>query len=53
MKDYKKHTNNPLNISSRVKNIIEFQNVKTDPDGSYTGVPENPYEKPIQDVDDL
>ncbi len=25
----------------------------TDPLGSYTGIPENPYEKPVQDVDDL
>lgn len=26
---------------------------KTDPQGMYTGVPENPYEKPVQDADDL
>ena len=26
---------------------------KTDPLGSYTGVPENPYDKPVQDADDL
>ena len=25
----------------------------TDPLGMYTGVPEDPYEKPIQDADDL
>jgi hypothetical protein len=25
----------------------------TDPQGSYTGVPENPNETPVQDVDDL
>lgn len=25
----------------------------TDPLGSYTGIPENPYEKPVQDADDL
>ena len=25
----------------------------TDPLGSYTGVPEDPYEKPVQDADDL
>lgn len=25
----------------------------TDPNGSYTGVPEDVYEKPIQDADDL
>ena len=27
--------------------------VKTDPFGSYTGRPENPYEIPVQDADDL
>ena len=28
-------------------------NDKTDPNGSWTGRPENPYEKPVQDADDL
>ena len=27
--------------------------IVTDPQGSYTGRPENPYEKPVQDADDL
>lgn len=27
--------------------------IVTDPQGSYTGHPENPYEKPVQDADDL
>ena len=26
---------------------------KTDPLGMYTGVPENPYDEPVQDADDL
>ena len=25
----------------------------TDPNGMYTGVPREPYEKPVQDADDL
>ncbi len=25
----------------------------TDPNGMYTGVPERPWEKPVQDADDL
>lgn len=25
----------------------------TDPEGSYTGVPEDPFEVPVQDADDL
>ena len=27
--------------------------IETDPNGSYTGRPKDPYEKPIQDADDL
>ncbi len=30
-----------------------FQSVKTDPQGSYTGVPAVPDETPVQDADDL
>ncbi len=27
--------------------------IKSDVDGSYTGVAQDPYEKPVQDADDL
>ena len=27
--------------------------IDTDPYGSYTGVPDDPYDEPVQDVDDL
>ncbi len=27
--------------------------IDTDPLGMWTGVPDNPYEEPVQDVDDL
>lgn len=27
--------------------------INTDPQGGYTGRPEEPYEKPVQDADDL
>ena len=30
-----------------------FHRPMTDPQGSYTGVPEPPGEKPVQDADDL
>lgn len=30
-----------------------FYRPMTDPQGSYTGVPEEPGEKPVQDADDL
>lgn len=29
------------------------EKIKTDPLGSYTGTPENPVDKPVQDADDL
>lgn len=32
---------------------VPFQQVLIDPNGSYTGVPENPEEEPVQDADDL
>ena len=31
----------------------EKSRIITDPDGSYTGTPENKNEQPVQDVDDL
>lgn len=31
----------------------DMQFVPTDPQGSYTGVPEESYEIPVQDADDL
>ena len=30
-----------------------FHRPNTDPQGSYTGVPENPQVQPVQDADDL
>ena len=39
--------------NDKVSEINSMQSQRTDPFGSYTGVPENPYEKPVQDVDDL
>ena len=30
-----------------------FRRVRTDPQGSYTGVAEEPGEEPVQDADDL
>ena len=31
----------------------EEEKIVTDPFGSYTGLAEDPYEKPVQDADDL
>ena len=33
--------------------LTDMQAAKTDPQGSYTGVAEQAYEKPVQDADDL
>lgn len=33
--------------------MTDLSNCKTDPSGSYTGQPEDPREKPVQDADDL
>lgn len=32
---------------------MEKKKINTDPQGSYTGRPDDKYEKPIQDADDL
>lgn len=32
---------------------MKKKRIEVDPDGSYTGRPEIPTEKPVQDVDDL
>lgn len=40
-------------IMDKVKDIISMQDNITDPNGSYTGVPQNPHDKPVQDADDL
>lgn len=33
--------------------LTDFEAAATDPQGSYTGVPETPGEAPVQDADDL
>lgn len=33
--------------------IAGSHDIKSDVQGSYTGVPDEPYEKPVQDADDL
>ena len=33
--------------------ITRDKNIKSDVQGSYTGVPDEPYERPVQDADDL
>lgn len=56
-KNVKNSCQNNKNALSRVNfyvNMSEDQDrINTDPQGSYTGVPDDPYDKPIQDADDL
>ncbi len=40
-------------INKRLECFMSMASTETDPQGMYTGVPENPYEQPIQDADDL
>lgn len=40
-------------IMNKVEEVIDTTPSKTDPLGSYTGLPVNPNEKPVQDADDL
>ncbi len=40
-------------INSRLAGLTSMVSSDTDPQGMYTGVPENPYEQPVQDADDL
>lgn len=41
-------------MSKKIKELLkENKPAKDDPQGSYTGKPQNPDEKPVQDADDL
>lgn len=37
----------------KAMDLTIWQSAKTDPQGSYTGTPADPYEVPVQDADDL
>ena len=41
-----------MNSKNQKKGRI-MKNDQTDPQGMYTGVPDNPWEEPVQDADDL
>ena len=38
---------------AKAMDLTIWQSAKTDPQGSYTGTPADPYEVPVQDADDL
>ena len=61
MEKQKKNANNNCQNSKNALSRVNFyakmgedqDRINTDPQGSYTGVPDDPYDKPIQDADDL
>ena len=61
MKKQEKNVNNSSHNSKNTARRAEFsmntsedqKRIDTDPFGSYTGVPDDPFDVPIQDVDDL
>ena len=61
MKNDKKYVNKSSQNSHKPQERVKFtvnmsegrERIDTDPYGSYTGVPNDPYEEPVQDVDDL
>ncbi len=40
-------------VMAKPLEIVSMKNSKSDPQGSYTGIPTNPYDTPVQDADDL
>ena len=61
MKKQEKNANNSCQNNKNAQYRVDFytkmsmdqDRINTDPQGSYTGVPDDPYDKPIQDADDL
>ena len=44
---------NPKRKKIKSVRVVGEKLIKSDVQGSYTGVPDEPYEKPVQDADDL
>ena len=56
MKEQKKNTTKTHENDRKMANRTTIESVvriECDPLGSYTGVPQDPYSMPVQDVDDL
>ena len=53
MPDSKKGVNNSPRVNAVINAMVDRETLKTDPNGSYTGKPLDPHEKPVQDQDDL
>lgn len=46
----RRKTDKPM---EKARDMSKFTAAKTDPQGSWTGCPLDPYEVPVQDADDL
>ncbi len=57
MKNERKKERNEQKHRARVEFSMKSESIDhridTDPYGSYTGVPDDPYDMPVQDADDL
>lgn len=49
-KEQKRPGSRPM---EKAMDLTVWQSAKTDPQGSWTGTPADPYEVPVQDADDL
>ena len=48
-----KRQKKPCDPMAKAMELTIWQSAKTDPQGSYTGTPADPYEGPVRDADDL
>jgi prolyl oligopeptidase PreP (S9A serine peptidase family) len=53
MKKKQERKRNHATPMQQANAMTDFSSDQTDPQGSYTGCPADPYEKPVQDADDL
>ena len=49
----KKEKPTPMEVALSVVKATIHTDIKTDPQGSWTGVPEDKHDRPVQDADDL
>ena len=49
----KRKVNNTSLVKEIIETFVDSSSIRSDPNGSYTGKGEDPYEKPVQDQDDL
>ena len=53
MNNKRKINSNTNLVKEIIETFVDSSSIRSDPNGSYTGKGEDPYEKPVQDADDL